>query len=151
MGDPDAFAAFATMVLVAEGDDALPVLKPDRTRGLEARRGEAHQFVEENAAVCVTSAFGHEFEATPGLRHHLCGIIIPHPFALQQGEGWMVIEFGSVCGRKRPHLRLRFIRVASLRPTVEAPRCILPTAASLGSAVTRFSPNLSARYAAVPI
>ena len=33
MGDADAFAAFTAMVLVREGDNALPVLEPDRTRG----------------------------------------------------------------------------------------------------------------------
>ena len=40
-GDGDAFAALNAMVLVAEGDRALPVLKPDRARGLEARGGQA--------------------------------------------------------------------------------------------------------------
>ena len=50
---------------VTEGDNAMPVLKPDRARGLEARRGEAHEFVEEDAAVRVASAFWHEFKATP--------------------------------------------------------------------------------------
>jgi hypothetical protein len=62
MGDADAFAAFAAMVLVAEGDESVSVLKSDSARGLEARRGEAQKFVEENATVRVASAFRHEFE-----------------------------------------------------------------------------------------
>ena len=53
------------MVLVAEGDDAMPVLKPDRARGLEARRVEAQEFVEEDAAVRIDPAFWHELKATP--------------------------------------------------------------------------------------
>jgi hypothetical protein len=43
MGDADAFAAFAAMVLVAEGDESVSVLKSDSARGLEARRGEAQK------------------------------------------------------------------------------------------------------------
>ena len=49
MGDAD------ELLFVAEGDDAMPVLKPDRARGLEARRGQAHEFIEENAAVRIAS------------------------------------------------------------------------------------------------
>ena len=49
MGDAD------ELLFVTEGDDALPVLKPDRARGLEARRGEADEFVEENAALSAVS------------------------------------------------------------------------------------------------
>ena len=64
MGDADAFAAFAAMVLVAEGDNTMPVFKPDRARSPEARRVEAQEFVEENAAVRVASAFRHELKAT---------------------------------------------------------------------------------------
>ena len=37
--DADAFAAFAAIVLVAEGDESVPVLKPDSAKGLQARRG----------------------------------------------------------------------------------------------------------------
>jgi hypothetical protein len=48
------------LLFVTEGDDAMPVLEPDRARGLEARRGKAQELVEENAAVRVASAFGHE-------------------------------------------------------------------------------------------
>ena len=40
----------------------MPVLKPDRARGLEARRGEAQEFVEESAAVRVASALWHELK-----------------------------------------------------------------------------------------
>ena len=43
----------------------MPVLKPDRARGLEARRGEAHEFIEEDAVVRLASAFRHELRATP--------------------------------------------------------------------------------------
>ena len=45
MGDAD------ELLFLTEGDDAIPVFKPDRARGLEARRGEAHEFIEEDAAV----------------------------------------------------------------------------------------------------
>ena len=69
MGDAD------ELLFVTEGDDAMPVLKPDRARGPEARYADANKFIEENAAVRVASAFWHELKATP--RHHLCGIIIP--------------------------------------------------------------------------
>ena len=79
MGDADAFAAFAAMVLVIEGDNAMLVLRPDRARGLEARRVEAQEFVEEGAAVRVGPAFGHEVKATP--RPPVCGIRIPHSCA----------------------------------------------------------------------
>ena len=60
MGDADAFAAFASMVLVGEGDESVPVLEPDRARGPQTRRGKAHQFVEEGATVRVDSAFWHD-------------------------------------------------------------------------------------------
>ena len=63
MGDADAFAASAATVLVAEGDESVPVLKSDSARGLEARRGEAQEFVEENATVRVASAFRHQLKA----------------------------------------------------------------------------------------
>ena len=75
MGDAD------ELLFLTEGDDAMPVLKPDRARGLEARRGEAHEFIEEDAAVRVASAFRHELKATLGLGHHLCGIILPQALA----------------------------------------------------------------------
>ena len=77
MGDADAFAAFAAMVLVAEGDESVPVLKSDSSRGLQARRGEAQELVEENAAVRVASAFRHEFEATLGPNHY-CAVSYYH-------------------------------------------------------------------------
>jgi hypothetical protein len=54
--------------MVAERNDGLPVLKPDRTRSPETRRGKAHQFVKENAAVRVASAFRHGPEVTVRLR-----------------------------------------------------------------------------------
>ena len=74
MGDADAFAALKIMVLVTKRNDAMPVLNRDRARGLEARRGEAREFVEEDAAVRVASAFGHELRlrlaAPPPVRYH---------------------------------------------------------------------------------
>ena len=60
MGDADAFAAFASMVLVGEGDESVPVLKPDRARGSEARYADANKLVEEDATVRVDSAFWHD-------------------------------------------------------------------------------------------
>ena len=59
MGDAD------ESVLLAERNDRLPVLKSDRARGFEARRGEAHKFIEEDAVVRVNSAFWHELVALP--------------------------------------------------------------------------------------
>jgi hypothetical protein len=73
MGDADAFAVFNAMVLVAEGDDAMPVLKPDRARSRQARRVEAQEFVEEEAACRIDPAFWHELKASPPLpfvRYH---------------------------------------------------------------------------------
>jgi len=67
MGDAD------ELLFLTEGDDAMPVRKPDRARGLEARRGEAHEFIEEDAVVGLASAFRHELEVTPRpplLRYH---------------------------------------------------------------------------------
>jgi hypothetical protein len=40
------------------------VLEPNRARGLETRRGNAHEFIEEDAVVRVASAFRHEVKAT---------------------------------------------------------------------------------------
>ena len=59
MGDAD------ELLFVTEGDDAMPVLKPDRARGPQARRGEAPELVEEDATVRVASAFRHELKVTP--------------------------------------------------------------------------------------
>ena len=59
MSDADEF------VLLAERYDDLPVLELDRPRGLEARRGQAHEFIEEDAAIRVASAFRHELKAAP--------------------------------------------------------------------------------------
>ena len=73
MSDADEFG------LLAERYEGPPVLKPDHARGLEARRGDAHEFVEEDAVVRVASAFRHELKATP--RPPLCGIMIPHTSA----------------------------------------------------------------------
>ena len=48
------------LLFLSEGDDAMLVLKPDRARGPQTRRGKAHQFVEEGATVRVDSAFWHD-------------------------------------------------------------------------------------------
>jgi hypothetical protein len=47
------------LLFVAKGDESVPVLKSDSARGLEARRGEAQELVEEDATVRVASAFWH--------------------------------------------------------------------------------------------
>ena len=52
------------LLFVTEGDNAMPVLKPDHARGPEARYADASEFIEEDAAVRIASAFRHEFEAT---------------------------------------------------------------------------------------
>jgi hypothetical protein len=57
MGDAD------ELLFLTEGDDPVPVLKPDRARGLEARRGKARQFIEEDAAARVGSAFRQKLKA----------------------------------------------------------------------------------------
>ena len=48
------------LLFLTEGDDAMLVLKPNRARGLEARYADAHEFIEENAAVRI----GLELELT---------------------------------------------------------------------------------------
>jgi hypothetical protein len=65
MGDAD------KLLFVTEGDDAMPVLEPDYPRGPQTRRGKAHQFIEEDAAVCVAPAFRHEGYASPAPRAEL--------------------------------------------------------------------------------
>ena len=59
MGDAD------ELLFVTEGDNAMPVLKPDSARSLEARYADANEFIEEDAAVRVASAFRHEIKAAP--------------------------------------------------------------------------------------
>ena len=68
MGDAD------ELLFVTEGDNAMPVLKPDRARGLEARRGEAHEFIEEDAGARIDRAFWHELKATPRPPHVRCAV-----------------------------------------------------------------------------
>jgi hypothetical protein len=43
----------------------MPVFKSDRACGFKARRVEAHEFVEEDAAIRVDPVFWHEFKAAP--------------------------------------------------------------------------------------
>ena len=73
MGDAD------ELLFVPEGDDAMPVLKPDRARGLQARYADAYEFIEEDAVVRVAPAFRHKLKLR--LARHLCGIIIPQAIA----------------------------------------------------------------------
>ena len=138
-----------SFVCSPNGMMGLPVLKPDRARGLEARYADANEFIEEDAAVRVASAFWHELKATPlptcavSLYHRHSGDHLPP----EQSKGWMGIEFGWECGQKWPHLRLRFIRVASLRRTV-AQGCQRRRAALVSPLVDRGAlPEGSRRYA----
>jgi hypothetical protein len=73
MGDAD------ELLLVAEGDDAMPVFEPDRARSPQARRVEAQEFVEEAAACRIGPAFSVKLRLR--LACHLCGIMIPHASA----------------------------------------------------------------------
>jgi hypothetical protein len=72
MGDAD------ELLFVTEGYEGLPVFKPDRVRGPEARYADANEFIEENAAVRVAPAFRHELGQ---LAYPMCGIMIPHTSA----------------------------------------------------------------------
>ena len=112
MGDADAFAAFAAMVLVAEGDESVPVLKSDSARGLEARRGDAHELIEEKAVVRVASAFRHALKATPlpSVRYHYTtGIAaMASPAAEQRLDGervWMGMRSKMGISQAAVHLR----------------------------------------------
>ena len=71
MSDADEFG------LLAERYAGPLVLKPDRVRGLEARYADAHEFIEEDTAVCVAPAFRHELVNSPTTY----GIMIPHKSA----------------------------------------------------------------------
>jgi hypothetical protein len=55
------------------------VLEPNHACSFEARRGDAHEFIKEDAGVRVASAFRHEFWAPP--RRNSWGIEIPHASA----------------------------------------------------------------------
>jgi hypothetical protein len=78
MSDADKFG------LLAERYVGPRVLKPNQARGLEARGGDANEFIEEDAVVRVASAFRHELKATLVL----CGIMIPHASAHRYLQGW---------------------------------------------------------------
>jgi hypothetical protein len=62
------------------------VLEPNHACSFEARRGDAHEFIKEDAGVRVASAFRHELRLR--LSCHLCGIEIPqvsvHPYRLRK-------------------------------------------------------------------
>ena len=73
MGDAD------ELLFVTEGDNAMPVLKPDRAYGPQARYADAKKFVEENAVTRIDRAFWHELKAAP--RPSLCGTMIPQTSA----------------------------------------------------------------------
>ena len=67
MGDADEFG-----LLTARYVGPL-VLKPYQARGPEARYADDFEFIEEDAAVRVASAFRHELNATPRpltIRYH---------------------------------------------------------------------------------
>jgi hypothetical protein len=81
MGDPDAFAAFAAMVLVAEGDESVPVLKSDSAR--EALRRDAvrlRSWSKKTRRSALLPRLGMSLSyawSAPSL----CGIIIPQAIA----------------------------------------------------------------------
>jgi hypothetical protein len=52
MGDAD------ELLFVTKGNDAMPVLKPDRTRGFEARYADAHELIEEVRLSASLPRFG---------------------------------------------------------------------------------------------
>ena len=79
MGDGDAFATLNAIAFVTQGDDTMPVFKPDHARSPQARRVEAQEFVEEAAACRIGPAFWHELRLR--LARHLCGIMVPHASA----------------------------------------------------------------------
>ena len=108
MGDAD------ELLFVPEGDDAMPVLKPDRARGLEARGGEAHEFIEENAAVRVASAFWHELKA---ILAPLCG-------AVSQYHIRVPIDRGSARLGRIADVRRGRLNVASRREADTADRAV---------------------------
>ena len=77
--------------LSPEGDDAMPVLKPDRAHGLQARRGEGHELIEQDAAVRFLPRFGMNLRLR--LAPLVCGIMIPHTSAnLGSGSDRMTIS-----------------------------------------------------------
>ena len=100
------------LLFVTEGDNAVPVLEPDSARGLEARRGKAHELVEENAVVRVASAFWHELKAT--LARHLCGIMIPHAGAINSGSA----RLGRIAHVRRERLIVANRREADIQTGV---------------------------------
>ena len=104
MADADAFAPFATMVLVAEGDDALPVLKPDCARSSQARRVEAPG-VRRRASGSPASVPRFGMQLRLRLARHLCGIMIPHARLIDigsasQGALRMFVNAFDVTGRR---------------------------------------------------
>ena len=68
MGDAD------ELLFVAEGDDAMPILKCDSARGSEARYADDNMLVEEDATVCVASAFRHEVKVKATPRCATCAV-----------------------------------------------------------------------------
>ena len=79
MGDTD------ELLFLTEGDDAMSVLKPDRARGLEARRGKARELSKKMRLSASIPRFGMK---RLRFARPLCGIIIPHartqPIAVSQ-------------------------------------------------------------------
>ena len=97
------------LLFVTEGDDAMPVLKPDRARGPQTRYAYANEFIEEDAAVRVASALWHEFDVTLGspttgavsLYHRRSvGHVRPQQRWAEWGSslGWSRVENGAISG-----------------------------------------------------
>jgi hypothetical protein len=76
MGDVDAFAAFAAMVLVTEGDNAMLVLKPDRAVALRRDAVRLRSSSKKTRRSASLPRFGVNLRLR--LARHLCGIMIPH-------------------------------------------------------------------------
>jgi hypothetical protein len=82
MGDAD------ELLFVLEGDDALPVPELDRARSPQARRVEAREFVEEEAACRIDPAFWHEVKATPRPSHVRYYGTTRQRQSIQAPQGW---------------------------------------------------------------
>ena len=68
MGDAD------QLLFLTKGDDAMPVLKPNRPRGPEGDAAQAMSLSKKMRLPASIVRFGMNLR----LRCHLCGILIPH-------------------------------------------------------------------------
>jgi hypothetical protein len=98
MGDADELLAFNDMILVPEGDHAIPVLKPDYARGLEADAARLSSSSKKRRLPASIPRFGMNLRLRP--TRLLCGIMIPQASAdrqkLPQGWGGPAKEIGRV-------------------------------------------------------